>query len=231
MAFNFGSIPFVARARPSGGGALTRSYLGSATTGIGSNVTDRTVTLPVTFNAGTRYVVAIGIQAFNLLPNATLTIGGTSFDRRLVNTVDDDGAMVLLFEGVPTSNATTGTFGFGLTTTTFGGTYFCYSISSGAVWQGGVVTGATTGNQRDASQNVGAGNLLIGVAVAFDTTADLSGMTWVGLTADGFAAPDIRGYAASAENVSAATPRTITADRVGTTNNNSGFQIAVGRWA
>lgn len=218
---------------PSAPASLSRTYLGEATAGFAGGVTSRSFTLPVTFNAGTRYVVAIAIQVDALLTAATLTIGGTVFERRVSSSVSDDGSDAMIFEGVPASNATTAVLDFGLTTTTYGAVALCYSITSTAVWQAGVASTATTGNQRDGSLNVGAGNLVIGVACAAGTTASLAGMTWAGLTADGFAASpsDAIGYAASAENVAAATPRTITADRVGTTNNNNGFQIAVGRWS
>lgn len=210
--------------------ALSATYRGFSALAFGA--APRTHAAPVTLVAGTRYLIAAALyeEGGGGPTDMVLTVNGTAATRRGQNAVIDDGVICALFDVTPAASGTaavltrpTGAFS--------GSTHLHYfDVTSGATFGSVILSSATSGDQRIVSPTVTTGNLVVTIAAVAAGT----GATWAGATAPPSSTattPSLVSSVALALNVPAASPRSVTVDRVGTTNNNNGFAALAGVYA
>ena len=223
VAFTFSDPAFLRppAAPPSGG--VAPDFIGMSTvSGFGGT---HNHTAPASLASGQKYVVLAAWTGDAAA--VTMTVNGTSATGR-GSEFENTGVSTRIFDVTPGSSGTSVSLSAGSGNFALESIIAIVEVANDATFEAVVTDVGTVDNVADVSLNVGANDSLLALA----TGANATGVTWVGATQAGSATESpIFASCAIAEDVSAATPRTVTGTRVGTTDTNDGFVGVLARYS
>jgi hypothetical protein len=209
VAFTFSDPAFLRPASAPPPSGVAPVYLGN--TVISSFGGPHNHTAPASLASGQRYVILVGWEGDAV--GVTVTVNGTAATARGTE-FEARGKRTRAFEVVPGSTGTTVTVQRATGNFALISHVHYVQIANGATFQAAVNAGVVNNADLviDLSQNVGANDSVIALA-----SGDTASVTWVGATVAGTSTSGTsRASCAIAEDVAAATPRTVTAERAAT---------------